>query len=219
MLKSSFCLLTVQLLAMFIVQLLLTLLNPPKMFTEQYLTVSDISELLNKKTILILNKIDMVHPSVSVSWKKYFEEKLPGIYVVLFSSQPEEQRLEENNSKGLLRRRVQKNLSWAYGSDAIVQMAKAYYEDHTEPKSNEQQAYVTIGLIGQPNAGKSSLINGILQSKKVSVSRTPGHTKHFQTIFYSSDIRLCDCPGLVFPTIAPKQLQILAGMFPVSQVH
>ncbi|CAB1314100.1 unnamed protein product, partial [Coregonus sp. 'balchen'] len=36
--------------------------------------------------------------------------------------------------------------------------------------------------VGYPNVGKSSTINTILRNKKVSVSVTPGHTKHFQTI-------------------------------------
>lgn len=39
----------------------------------------------------------------------------------------------------------------------------------------------TVGLVGYPNVGKSSTINSLLQSKKVSVSATPGKTKHFQT--------------------------------------
>ena len=42
----------------------------------------------------------------------------------------------------------------------------------------------------------------------VSTSRTPGHTKHFQTIFLTRSIRLCDCPGLVFPSLVDKQLQV-----------
>lgn len=42
----------------------------------------------------------------------------------------------------------------------------------------------------------------------VSTSRTPGHTKHFQTIFLTRSIRLCDCPGLVFPSLVDRQLQV-----------
>ena len=45
----------------------------------------------------------------------------------------------------------------------------------------------------------------------VSTSRTPGHTKHFQTIFLTANARLCDCPGLVFPSIVGKQLQVRFG--------
>ena len=77
---------------------------------------------------------------------------------------------------------------------------------------------ITIGIVGHPNTGKSSLINGIFKKKVVSTSRTPGHTKIFQTMFLTPRVRLCDCPGLVFPAHAPRELQTLAGMFPISQV-
>lgn len=55
--------------------------------------------------------------------------------------------------------------------------------------------------------------------KVVSVSRTPGHTKHFQTIYLTKTVCLCDCPGLVFPSTVPKELQILMGSFPIAQVR
>ena len=78
---------------------------------------------------------------------------------------------------------------------------------------------LTIGFVGHPNVGKSSLLNAIMGKKVVSVSRTPGHTKHFQTIFLTENVRLCDCPGLVFPSRAPKQLQVLMGCFPIAQLR
>lgn len=78
---------------------------------------------------------------------------------------------------------------------------------------------ITIGIVGHPNTGKSSMINGVFRRKVVSTSRTPGHTKHLQTIFLSNSVRLCDCPGLVFPGLASRELQILAGMYPISQVR
>ena len=68
--------------------------------------------------------------------------------------------------------------------------------------------YITLGLVGHPNVGKSSLINSIMKRTVVSASRTPGHTKHFQTIHISPHVRLCDSPGLVFPALIPKTLQV-----------
>ncbi|KAI9444873.1 P-loop containing nucleoside triphosphate hydrolase protein [Lactarius indigo] len=71
---------------------------------------------------------------------------------------------------------------------------------------------LTIGLIGQPNVGKSSLLNALFGTTRVRASKTPGKTKHFQTLFWSSDIRLVDCPGLVLPDL------VLSGILPIARM-
>lgn len=92
-----------------------------------------------------------------------------------------------------------------------------------EPANLTQERYkdgvVTIGCVGFPNVGKSSLINGLVGRKVVSVSRTPGHTRYFQTYFLTPSVKLCDCPGLIFPSLLPKQLQVLAGIYPIAQIQ
>lgn len=79
---------------------------------------------------------------------------------------------------------------------------------------------LTVGLVGYPNVGKSSTINALLGEKKVSVSSTPGKTKHFQTIHLSPTTILCDCPGLVFPqfTTSPADL-VCDGILPIDQMR
>ncbi|KAI9924443.1 hypothetical protein ASPWEDRAFT_101137 [Aspergillus wentii DTO 134E9] len=75
-----------------------------------------------------------------------------------------------------------------------------------------------IGLVGYPNVGKSSTINALLGAKKVSVSATPGKTKHFQTLNLSPKIMLCDCPGLVFPNFASTKAELVVnGVLPIDQ--
>ncbi|KAG8893404.1 hypothetical protein FRC01_013614 [Tulasnella sp. 417] len=77
-----------------------------------------------------------------------------------------------------------------------------------------------VGLVGYPNVGKSSTINALLGEKKVSVSSTPGKTKHFQTIHLSSSIMLCDCPGLVFPQFATTKAELICdGVLPIDQMR
>ena len=77
-----------------------------------------------------------------------------------------------------------------------------------------------IGLVGYPNVGKSSTINALVGSKKVSVSSTPGKTKHFQTIHLSPDVLLCDCPGLVFPNFAYTNAELVCnGVLPIDQLR
>ncbi|KAF2181838.1 ribosome biogenesis GTPase-like protein Lsg1 [Zopfia rhizophila CBS 207.26] len=77
-----------------------------------------------------------------------------------------------------------------------------------------------IGLVGYPNVGKSSTINALIGSKKVSVSATPGKTKHFQTIHLSDQVILCDCPGLVFPNFATTKAELVcSGVLPIDQLR
>ncbi|KAL3446274.1 hypothetical protein BJX65DRAFT_279921 [Aspergillus insuetus] len=96
-------------------------------------------------------------------------------------------------------------------------------EDLQEEPTDEDDApkpprKTTIGLVGYPNVGKSSTINALLGAKKVSVSSTPGKTKHFQTLYLSPEIMLCDCPGLVFPNFATTKAELVVnGVLPIDQ--
>ncbi len=75
-------------------------------------------------------------------------------------------------------------------------------------------------MVGYPNVGKSSTINALIGAKKVSVSSTPGKTKHFQTIHLSEKVILCDCPGLVFPNFANTKAELVCnGVLPIDQLR
>ncbi|PCH33919.1 nucleoside triphosphate hydrolase protein [Wolfiporia cocos MD-104 SS10] len=79
---------------------------------------------------------------------------------------------------------------------------------------------LVVGLVGYPNVGKSSTINALLGEKKVSVSSTPGKTKHFQTINLSPSLMLCDCPGLVFPQFTTTKADLVCdGVLPIDQLR
>lgn len=91
--------------------------------------------------------------------------------------------------------------------------------DVTRQDQSSSQRLV-VGLVGYPNVGKSSTINALVGSKKVSVSATPGKTKHFQTIHLSPDVILCDCPGLVFPQFASTKAELVCdGVLPIDQMR
>ncbi|TVY54379.1 Large subunit GTPase 1 [Lachnellula cervina] len=89
-----------------------------------------------------------------------------------------------------------------------------------EDADSEAPRKTQIGLVGYPNVGKSSTINALIGSKKVSVSSTPGKTKHFQTIHLSDKVLLCDCPGLVFPNFATTKAELVCnGILPIDQLR
>lgn len=100
----------------------------------------------------------------------------------------------------------------------FIQEEEEKFFDFSKPEKFKN-GILTVGCIGFPNAGKSSLMNALMGRKVVSVSRTPGHTKHFQTIFLTDNVRLCDCPGLVFPSSVPRSLQVLMGSYPIAQLR
>jgi large subunit GTPase 1 len=77
--------------------------------------------------------------------------------------------------------------------------------------SRHQTDYIMIGFVGYPNVGKSSTINALLGQKKVGVTSTPGKTKHFQTMIVSDSVMLCDCPGLVFPSVVSSRAEMVCG--------
>ncbi|KZL86779.1 ribosome biogenesis gtpase, partial [Colletotrichum incanum] len=88
------------------------------------------------------------------------------------------------------------------------------------PENAEPGHKLQIGLVGYPNVGKSSTINALIGAKKVSVSSTPGKTKHFQTIHLSENVILCDCPGLVFPNFANTKADLVCnGVLPIDQLR
>ncbi|RXG70167.1 Large subunit GTPase 1-like protein [Armadillidium vulgare] len=98
--------------------------------------------------------------------------------------------------------------------EELIEVFTYYYQG---PKLNSE--FVTVGLVGYPNVGKSSSINALMQEKKVSVSATPGKTKHFQTLFLSKELQLCDCPGLVFPAfVSTREDLILSGILPIDEI-
>lgn len=100
---------------------------------------------------------------------------------------------------------------------------EALFLENSPERGTEEDGTVRktqIGLVGYPNVGKSSTINALIGAKKVSVSSTPGKTKHFQTIHLSDAVILCDCPGLVFPNFATTKAELVCnGILPIDQLR
>lgn len=70
-----------------------------------------------------------------------------------------------------------------------MKLLKAY-----KPKAGS----VTVGVVGYPNVGKSSLINSLKRTKVCAVAAQAGHTKDIQSVQLERGMRIIDSPGVVF---------------------
>lgn len=83
---------------------------------------------------------------------------------------------------------------------------------------------VTVGVLGYPNTGKSSLINILIGKKSAPTSREAGFTKGLQKIKLSENIVLLDSPGVIpkkeYLNIVQKQVSknAIVGARSYSQV-
>ncbi|RUS22177.1 P-loop containing nucleoside triphosphate hydrolase protein [Endogone sp. FLAS-F59071] len=146
---------------------------------------------LNKRVILILNKIDLVSRENVEEWLKYLRNEYP---TIAFKSSTQIQR--KNLSQSMIPAEIAPddilNSSECLGADSLIHLLKNY------SRSQNLKTSITVGVIGYPNVGKSSVINSLKRSKVCGVGSTPGLTKVAQQIHLDKGIKLLDCPGIVF---------------------
>ncbi|CAG8039193.1 unnamed protein product [Penicillium olsonii] len=80
---------------------------------------------------------------------------------------------------------------------------------HSTPTSTTLLVRVSVGFIGYPNTGKSSIINTLRKKKVCTVAPIPGETKVWQYITLMKRIYLIDCPGVVPPNMNDTEEDIL----------
>ncbi|TFK56365.1 NGP1NT-domain-containing protein [Heliocybe sulcata] len=88
----------------------------------------------------------------------------------------------------------------AFGKGALIQLLRQFSQLHSDKKQ------ISVGFMGYPNVGKSSVINTLKSGKVCRVAPVPGETKVWQYITLTRKIYLIDCPGVV-PSSAKSDSQ------------
>ncbi|PWA83092.1 GTP-binding family protein [Artemisia annua] len=143
-----------------------------------------------KHLVLLLNKIDLVPREAAEKWLKYLREELPA---VAFKCSTQEQRsnLGWKSSKAAKKTSNLLQTSDCLGAETLIKLLKNYSRSHEIKKS------ITVGVVGLPNVGKSSLINSLKRSHVANVGATPGLTRTMQEVQLDKNVKLLDCPGVV----------------------
>ncbi len=71
---------------------------------------------------------------------------------------------------------------------------------------------ISVGFIGYPNVGKSSVINSLMKTACCKVAPIPGMTKTWQYITLTKRIYLIDCPGVVYDAGETETDKVLKGV-------
>jgi len=100
----------------------------------------------------------------------------------------------------------------SFGKGALINLLRQFSKLH----SDKQQ--VSVGLIGYPNVGKSSVINTLRSKKVCKTAPIAGETKVWQYITLIRKIYLIDCPGIVYPQGDTETDLILKGVVRVENV-
>ena len=102
----------------------------------------------------------------------------------------------------------------SFGKGSLIQLLRQFSILHSDRKQ------VSVGLVGYPSVGKSSVINTLRAKAVAKVSPTPGETKVWQYITLMKRIYLIDCPGIVPPssTDTPEDL-LLRGVVRLEKVE
>ncbi len=75
---------------------------------------------------------------------------------------------------------------------------------------------ISVGFVGYPNCGKSSIINALRSEKVCKAAPVPGETRTWQFIMLTREIYLIDCPGIV--PISDLKDAVLKGAIHVEKI-
>lgn len=99
-----------------------------------------------------------------------------------------------------------------FGKGALIQLLRQFGKLHSDKKN------ISVGFIGYPNVGKSSIINALKKKKVCKTAPIPGETKVWQYVTLMRRIYLIDCPGVVHPSGDTETDIVLKGVVRVENL-
>ncbi|KAI2624782.1 P-loop containing nucleoside triphosphate hydrolase protein [Xylaria nigripes] len=141
-----------------------------------------------KRLMLVLNKIDLIPPNVLKGWLVYLRRYFPTL--PLRASKPAPNSHTFNH----------RELTVQSTSATLFKSLKSF------ATSRQLKRAVSVGVIGYPNVGKSSVINALLSGlggrgkSACPTGAEAGVTTSIRAVKIDSKLTLLDSPGIVFPS-------------------
>ncbi|KAF4971858.1 hypothetical protein FZEAL_9738 [Fusarium zealandicum] len=163
-----------------------------------------------KRLILIINKVDLIPPKVLRDWLVYLRRYFPTL------------PLRASGAAANAHTFNHRDLTVQSTSATLFKALKSY------AATRQLKRAVSVGVIGYPNVGKSSVINALLSrmsGKGSSASRAcpagaeAGVTTSIRSVKIDQKLTLLDSPGVVFPSSSAVQSGGLVNLKNATEAH
>lgn len=105
------------------------------------------------------------------------------------------------------------SINKSFGKGSLLSVLRQF----ARLKSDKQA--ISVGFVGYPNVGKSSVINTLRIKNVCKVAPIPGETKVWQYITLTKRIFLIDCPGVVYQNKDSETDIVLKGVVRVTNLE
>ncbi|KAH7100300.1 P-loop containing nucleoside triphosphate hydrolase protein [Auriculariales sp. MPI-PUGE-AT-0066] len=145
----------------------------------------------DKKLVFILNKIDLVPRPNAEAWLAYLRHEAP---TLPFRASTQSQRTHLSSRT----------------TPAVMHLLKSFRKG---PAGS-----ITVGVVGAPNVGKSSLINSLKRARVCATAAEPGCTTDVQTVALERGLKIVDSPGVVFDDTQSDNSALLRNVLRVDEI-
>ncbi|RNF05898.1 putative GTPase, partial [Trypanosoma conorhini] len=161
-------------------------------FLEEYMR----KEKKYKHFIFVLNKCDLIPLWATARWLQVLSKDYP---TVAFHA----------------------SVNHPFGKGSLISLLRQFakLQNVTHRGSKRTKTPISVGVIGYPNVGKSSLINTLRRKSVCKVAPIPGETKVWQYVALTRTIFLIDCPGVIYDRETNNDVQaVLKGVVRVERL-
>ncbi|KAF5569607.1 nuclear GTP-binding protein [Fusarium phyllophilum] len=163
-----------------------------------------------KRLILVINKVDLIPPKVLRDWLIYLRRYFPTLPLRASGAAPNAHTFNH------------RDLTVQSTSATLFKALKSF------AASRQLKRAASVGVIGYPNVGKSSVINALLSrmsgkggssSKACPAGAEAGVTTSIRSVKIDSKLTLLDSPGVVFPSSSSTQSAGLVSLKNATEAH